>query len=108
MILDLISNVSVLSVDFISALVTLFTGDFLPVLADTSGLVSKIRDFIGPILGLILGLIALTFLMRREFMQFMIFLGIALLVFAVFYVPDFIQSLGKSVGESADSDITWD
>lgn len=78
------------------------------VLADTSGLVSKIRDFIAPVLGLILGLIALTFLMRREFMQFMIFIGIALLVFAVFYVPEFIQSLGKNVGESAKGDITWD
>lgn len=75
-------------------------------LADSSGLVNSIRNFVGPIVLLVCGIAALTFLFQRQIMQMVIFLIIAVVVLAVFYAPDFIRSLGSSLGES-QRDIKW-
>lgn len=75
-------------------------------LADSSGLVNSIRNFVGPIVLLVCGIAALNFLYQRQIMQMVIFLIIAVVVLAVFYTPDFIQSLGSSLGES-QRDIKW-
>lgn len=71
------------------------------VMADVNSgnMVKIIRNFIGPIALLIVSLLALTFLFRREMTQFIIFIIIGVVVLAIFYVPDFIANLGKSVGK---------
>ena len=76
------------------------------VLADSSGLVNSIRNFVGPIVLLVCGIAALTFLFQRQMMQMVIFIIIAVVVFAIFYAPDFLRSLGTSLGES-QKDIQW-
>ena len=71
------------------------------VIADVSSnnIVKIIRNFIGPIVLLIVSLLAITFLFRREMTQFIIFIVIGVVVLAIFYVPEFIANLGKDVGK---------
>lgn len=71
------------------------------VIADVSSnnIVKIIRNFVGPIVLLIVSLLAITFLFRREMTQFIIFIVIGVVVLAIFYVPDFIANLGKNVGK---------
>lgn len=65
----------------------------------SNNIVKIIRNFIGPIVLLIVSLLAITFLFRREMTQFIIFIVIGVVVLAIFYVPDFIANLGKNVGK---------
>lgn len=59
-------------------------------------LVATLRDFIGPILLLIIGAVALTFLLRRQISQFLIFLVLAILIAILFYAPDFVTSIASN------------
>jgi lipopolysaccharide export LptBFGC system permease protein LptF len=52
---------------------------------DPNAFVTAIRGFIGPIFVLALGLIALTFLMKRQITKFLQFFLIAVLVGAFFW-----------------------
>lgn len=64
-------------------------------------IVLTLRAFIGPILLLVIGAVALTFLLRRQISQFLIFLVLAILVAIMFYAPDFVTSIASNfVGES--------
>lgn len=77
------------------------------ILATTSkGLADQIRDFVAPLLLIACGLFAVTFLVQRQFMSMIIFIVIAILVFAIFYVPEMIGNLGRSVGQTNKS-LTW-
>lgn len=71
------------------------------VLADSTSLANSIRNFVGPILMVAVGIIAITFLVRREMTQFILFLVIAVAVFAIFYAPDIIKSLAQGVASGA-------
>lgn len=77
-----------------------------PVLADASSLVTQARNFIAPFLLFATSIAAITFLFRREMMQFVIFAVIAIVVFAVFYAPEFIANIGKDLGNS-NKNLTW-
>lgn len=68
-------------------------------------LVNNLRDFVAPVVLVITSLIAITFLVRRQTMQFVTFLALGVGIFAIFYAPELIGNLGKSVGESET--ITW-
>lgn len=76
-------------------------------LADSSGgseqLADAVRNFVGPILLLIIGIIAITFLVKREMTQFIIFLVIAIVVALIFYAPGIISSLAGSVANEVDT-----
>lgn len=74
--------------------------------AGTEILANTVRDFIGPILMIVVGVIALTFLVRREMTQFIMFLIITIAVFAIFYAPGILKSLAKGVADGADAG-TW-
>lgn len=74
--------------------------------AGSDGLVTSIRNFVGPIVLLACGLAALTFLFQRQMMQMVIFIIIGIVVLAVFYAPEFLKSLGESLGTS-QKDIQW-
>lgn len=71
------------------------------------GLADQIRKFIAPLALIACSIFALVFLVQRQFMQMLIFVVIAIVVFAIFYVPDMIASLGQSLGES-NRDMSWD
>lgn len=79
------------------------------VLAGTSGdtIANGIRNFIGPIILLVMGIVSLTFLVRREITQFIIFLVIAIVVAIIFYAPGFIKSLAQGAEKSAGTKAQW-
>ena len=69
--------------------------DFL--LANVSDdIVKTVQAYVGPIFLLIIGIVALTFLFRREIMQFTIFLIIAILVAILFYAPGIVKSIAQA------------
>lgn len=82
MLLDILSNVN----SFVLA-------------ASGSDIANGIRNFVGPILMLVMGIVAITFLFRREMTQFIIFLVIAIVVAIIFYAPDIISNIGKDVSK---------
>lgn len=90
MLLDILSNVN--------SLVLAATGD---------SLATGIRNFVGPILMLVIGIVAITFLFRREMTQFMIFIVIAVVVAILFYAPDVIANLGKNINDETGLDGSW-
>ncbi len=90
MLLDILSNVN--------SLVLAASGD---------SLATGIRNFVGPILMLVIGIVAITFLFRREMTQFMIFIVIAVVVAILFYAPDVIANLGKNINDETGLDGSW-
>lgn len=83
-----------------------FVTDMFIVATTSKGLANQIRNFVAPLLLIACGIFAVTFLVQRQFMQMIIFVVIAILVFAIFYVPEMIGNLGKSVGQTNKS-LTW-
>jgi hypothetical protein len=70
--------------------------------ATSQQLADSIRAFVGPILLVVIGIIAIPFLVRREMTQFIIFVVIAIAVFILFYAPGIIEGLAKGVSDTAD------
>jgi len=68
-----------------------------------NNLQTLIKSIIGPIFLAIVGVIAITFLIQRQIMQFVIFIIIAILIAALIYVPDMIKGLGQGAG----GEIKW-
>lgn len=64
-----------------------------------------IKSIIGPIFLAVVGIIAMTFLMQRQMMQFLIFIIIAVLIAAIIYVPDMIKNIGNGAGNNLKT--TW-
>jgi type IV secretory pathway VirB2 component (pilin) len=69
--------------------------------AGSEDLANSIRSFVGPILLVVIGIIAIPFLVRREMTQFIMFVVIAIAVFLLFYAPDIIKNLAQGVNEGA-------
>lgn len=59
-------------------------------------IVSTVQAYVGPILLLLIGFVALTFLFKREIMQFVIFIIIAILVSILFYAPGVIKAIAQA------------
>lgn len=78
---------------------TLMTIQSYIVAASGTDIANGIRNFVGPILMLVMGIVAITFLFRREMTQFIIFLVIAIVVAIIFYAPDIIANIGKDVSK---------
>ena len=79
----------------------------LIIAAGSESLVNGIRDFIGPILMLIMGVVAITFLFKREMTNFLIFLGICIVCSIIFYAPGLITNIAKNVNESTGNGGEW-
>lgn len=84
-----------------------FVNDFVLAATDGGTLADGIRNFIGPILMLIMGVVAITFLFRREMTQFVIFLVIAIIVAIIFYAPDVIKNIAQGVEDEAGTGGSW-
>lgn len=70
-------------------------------------LVKTLRDYIGPILLLIIGAVAITFIIKRQISQFLIFLVIAIVVAIIFYAPDFITAISKNFVSESGTGTSW-
>lgn len=75
--------------------------------ADASSIVSKIQAFVGPILLLAIGIIAIKHLMTRQMTQFFQFMALAVLVLLLFYTPGVLLAVVNLIngffGDSATS-----
>lgn len=63
------------------------------------GIADGIRAFVGPILMMVMGIVAITFLFKREMTAFIIFLVISIVVAIIFYGPGLIVSIGQGVNK---------
>lgn len=63
-------------------------------------IVQTVQAYVGPILLLLIGIVALTFLFKREVMQFVIFLIIAILVAVLFYSPGIVKAIADAFTNS--------
>ncbi len=70
----------------------------LVVMSGHTGVVQSIREFITPIFLLIVGVVALTFLFRRQTTQLIQFMLIATLVGALLFTPEIIENFARWVG----------
>lgn len=86
-----------------------FINDYYTVAAaaSTDTLATGIRNFVGPIVLLIISLVAITFLFRREMTQFFIFIVIAIAVALLFYAPGIIRNLAQGVGNQGGQSGEW-
>ena len=67
-------------------------------------IVKTVQAYVGPIFLLLIGIVALTFLFKREIMQFVIFIIIAILVAIFFYAPGVVKSIAQAfTGETGIS-----
>lgn len=83
-----------------------FVNDYV-LAAGSQSLADGIRAFVGPLLMLTMGIVAMTFLFKREMTQFLIFIVIAILVAVIFYGPDLIKGLAKDVSSSTGQNNSW-
>jgi hypothetical protein len=66
---------------------------------NTENIAENIRDFITPIYLLIVGVVALTFLFKRQTTQLIQFMIIAILVGLLLFTPEIIQNISGWVSE---------
>ncbi|MGP4993714.1 hypothetical protein [Glutamicibacter ardleyensis] len=81
--------------------------DFIVGATSGDGLAKGIRNFIGPILLLVMGIVSITFLFRREMTQFLIFLVISIVVAIIFYAPDVIKNIAQGVEKGTGTKGSW-
>lgn len=70
-------------------------------------IVTAVQSYVGPIFLLIVGIVALTFLFRREIMQFVIFLVIAIVVAILFYAPGIVKSIAQQFTGEVNQGGNW-
>lgn len=79
-----------------SALLALTDPTFIVAAAgDSTALVNKIRDFIGPIFLLAIGIAAMSFLFQRQVTQFLQFAALAVGIAVFFYVPGIVETVAR-------------
>ena len=66
--------------------------------AQADQIVEFVTSFLGPILTLAIGIIAIKFLVQREMTKFFQFAAIAVLVGVLFFTPGLIKNIGKWIG----------
>lgn len=59
---------------------------------------TAIRNFIGPIVLLIIGLVAVSFLFKRQLTQFFQFMALAVLAGIFFYTPNLVENIATWLG----------
>lgn len=71
------------------------------VLGNTAQIATAIRNFVAPILLVVVSIIAITFIVRREMTQFITFIIITIAVFVLFYSPEILKVLADTFARSA-------
>lgn len=71
----------------------------------TEALASTLQTWVGPILLLVIGILAIKFLMNSQIMAFVMFIITAILVALVFYYPGIIKTIAGAFydGSGANS-----
>lgn len=73
---------------------------------DPTSIIANIRAFLTPVYLLIVGVVAIRFMMKRQVTQLLQFLGLAILVGALLFSPEIVQGLidwGKTFFGAAPS-----
>lgn len=78
--------------DFVVAVVAP-GADFVLAAGGSQKLVDTIRDFIGPIFLLAIGIAAMSFLFQRQVTQFLQFAALAVGIAVFFYFPGIVESV---------------
>lgn len=60
-----------------------------------SGIADALRAFVGPILLIVIGIVAVTFLFKRQLTQFFQFMALAILVALLFYTPNVLPAIAN-------------
>lgn len=68
--------------------------------ASGDGLATAIRNFIAPIVLLVIGIMALKYLFRHELTQFFEFAALTVGIGVFFYSPDVVQSLSQVIANA--------
>lgn len=63
-------------------------------------LVQFLRDWIAPVFLLLVGIVALTFLWRRQMMEFLQFFALAIGIAVFFYFPEFLETIAEAVANT--------
>lgn len=69
-------------------------------------LVTSLRNWIAPIVFLVLAAIALSFLVRRQVSQFIQFIAIGVGVLVIFYSPEIIGAIAKLISGWAGAPVS--
>lgn len=64
---------------------------------DVNNVVTNIQNFVGPILLLAIGIVAIKHLVTRQMTQFFQFMAIALLILLLFYTPGVLLAIVDTV-----------
>lgn len=72
---------------------------------DTNGLATFLRTFFGPLILVIISIIAGFFLFTREITRFVQFLVVAVAVLIIFYFPDILVTTAKAIAKSLGVDV---
>lgn len=75
--------------------------------AGVEGFVDTVKAYIGPILLLVIGVMSLTFLVRRQISQFLVFILIAIVVSVIFYAPDILTNIAETFAGETKSATGW-
>ncbi|MFE3454974.1 hypothetical protein ACFXJ8_39230 [Nonomuraea sp. NPDC059194] len=67
---------------------------------DTAGLADWVRNLLGPLLLVIISVVAIFFLFTREITRFVQFILLAVVVLVIFYFPDIIVSIANGVANA--------
>lgn len=73
--------------------------DMVTLAVSATDIVSNIQAFIGPLLLLGIGVIAIKHLMTRQMTQFFQFMALAILVLLLFYTPGVLIAIVNVVGD---------
>lgn len=71
---------------------------------DTQGLADWLRGIFGPLVLVVISIIAVFFLFTRELTRFVQFLVVAIVVLLVFYFPGILESVASGVANALGVD----
>ena len=69
----------------------------VPTGVDTQGLATFLRNFFGPLVLVVVSVVALFFLFTREITRFVQFIILAIAIGVIFYVPNIIEVTAKAI-----------
>lgn len=85
---------------------TNFISSIIAAGSPTESLALTMQTWVGPILLLIIGFLAIKFLMNSQIMAFVMFIITAILVAVVFYYPGIIKSIAEAFYDGSGAN-TW-
>lgn len=83
--------------DILTQLLNAITGSIFILTGVADPIVDRIRDFIGPIYLLVVSIVAIIFLLKRQTSALIQFMVIAIIVGVLLFTPEVIQNLATLI-----------